>query len=148
PETNVMALNLINSFNVGDDTTLELDGASYVTTATVGGITYVFVAGKADNGISVFALNADGTLTNVFNVADNATMTLGGAFALTTAVVGGTTYLFSSSVGDYGISVFSVASDGSLTNVANVPDSPTLPLALTTDVETMVVGGTTYLFAG
>ena len=43
-----MALSLINSFNVGDNATLELGGASYVTTAVVGGITYVFVAGKGN----------------------------------------------------------------------------------------------------
>ena len=143
-----MALSFINSFNVGDNATLELGGASYVTTAAVGGTTYVFVAGKGDNGLSVFSLNADGTLTNVFNIADNAIMNLGGAFALTTTVVGGTTYLFASAVNDSGVSVFSVAADGHLTNVANVGDNATLNLSLTTDVETMVVGGTTYLFSG
>jgi hypothetical protein len=31
--------------------------------------------------------------------------------------------------------------------VANAPDDATLKLALTADVETAVVGGTTYLFA-
>ena len=144
-----MALTLINSHNVGDNATLQLGGASYVTTAVVGGTPYVFVTakGNGDNGVSVFSLGTDGTLTNVDNVADNAVMNLGGAFALTTAVVGGTTYLFASAVSDYGVSVFSVGADGHLTNVANVSDNATLQLALTTDVETMVVGGTTYLFS-
>ncbi|MEJ0074051.1 MAG: VCBS domain-containing protein [Alphaproteobacteria bacterium] len=145
-----MTLSLINSFNVADDATLQLGGASYVTTAVIGETTYVFVTGKSggDNGVSVFSLGDDGTLTNVFNVADNATMNLGGAFALTTAVVSGTTYLFVSGVADYGITVFSVAENGALTNVDNVADNAMLQLALTTDVETMVVGGTTYLFSG
>ena len=144
-----MAISLINSHNVGDNGTLQLGGASYVTTADVGGTTYVFVTGKGngDNGISVFSLNTDGTLTNVFNVADNNTTNLGGAFALTTAVVNGTTYLFAGGVNDSGVSVFSVGTDGHLTNTANVGDNGTLQLALTVDVETMVVGGTTYLFS-
>ena len=47
-----------------------------------------------DNGVSVFSLGADGTLTNVFKSPTTALTNLGGAFALTTAVVGGTTYLF------------------------------------------------------
>ncbi|MGB9367057.1 MAG: VCBS domain-containing protein, partial [Xanthobacteraceae bacterium] len=144
-----MALSLINSFNVGDNATLQLGGASYVTTAAIGGTTYVFVTGKGggDNGVSVFSLGANGALTNVFNVADNNTTNLGGAFALTTAVVGDTTYLFVCGVNDSGVSVFSVGTDGSLTNTANIGDSAALQLALSVDVETAVVGGTTYLFA-
>jgi VCBS repeat-containing protein len=144
-----MAISLINSSNVGDNATLQLGGASYVTTAVVGDTTYVFVTGKGggDNAVSVFSLGDDGTLTNVFNVADNNTTNLGGAFALTTAVVGDTTYLFVCGVNDSGVSVFSVGADGSLTNTANVGDSATLQLSLSVDVETMVVGGTTYLFA-
>src|ERR1044072_1903924 len=145
-----MAISLINSQNVGDNGTLQLGGASYVTTAVVGGTTYVFVTGKGngDNGVSVFSLGADGTLTNVDNVADNNTMNIRGAFALTTAVVGGTTYLFVEGGDDSGVSVFSGAADRPLTNVENVRDNATLRLSLTTDVETMVVGGTTYLFSG
>ena len=123
-------------------------GASYVTTAAVGGVTYVFVASRIDDGVSVFSLAADGALTPVFDFADNALTNLGGAFALTTAVVGGTTYLYTAAITEYGLTGFSVAANGALTVVANVPDNATLQLALTTDVETAVVGGTTYLFAG
>jgi large repetitive protein len=149
PETAAMALSLINSFNVGDDATLQIGGASYVTTAVVGETTYVFVTGKGngDNGVSVFSLGDDGGLTNVFNIADNNTMNLGGAFALTTKVIGDATYLFVCGVNDGGVSVFSVGADGSLTNTANVGDNATLKLSLSVDVETAVVGGTTYLFA-
>src|SRR4051794_22817147 len=103
-----MALHLTNTFNVGDDATLELAGASYVTTAQIGAQTYVFVAGKFDSGVSVFTLEDDGTLQNVFNIADNNTMPLGGAFAVATAVVAGTTYLYVSGISDSGITAFSV----------------------------------------
>jgi hypothetical protein len=48
--------------------------------------------------------------------------------AARTAVVAGTTFLFVASGNDDGVSVFSVASDGSLTNVENVEESATLPL--------------------
>ena len=69
-----------------------------VTTAIVGGITYVFVAGAVDDGVSTFRLNTDGSLTNIAagNVdrRERCAFELDGAQAVTTAVVGGTTYLF------------------------------------------------------
>jgi 6-phosphogluconolactonase (cycloisomerase 2 family) len=132
-----------------DNGTLELDGAAAVTTAIVGGITYVFVAGSVDDGVSTFRLNVDGTLTNIAggNVTDAGALELDGAQTLTTAVVGGTTYLFVGGSPDEGISVFSVAANGNLTNVFNVTDDATLKLLGVTDLTTAVVNGTTYLYA-
>ncbi|MGB9365254.1 MAG: hypothetical protein WCE79_04490, partial [Xanthobacteraceae bacterium] len=141
------ALTLASS--VVDDATLELDGASAVTTAIVSGITYVFVAGAIDDGVSTFRLNTDGSLTNIAagNVTDAGALELDGAQALTTAVVGGTTYLFVAGTPDDGISVFSVAANGTLTNVFNVTDDATLKLVGASDLTTTVVNGTTYLYA-
>jgi hypothetical protein len=65
-----------------------------VTAAVVGGVTYVFVAGQADDGVSVFSVAADGTLTNVDNVTDAGALQLDGAEGVGTAVVAGVTYLF------------------------------------------------------
>ena len=67
-----MALHITNTDNVTDDATLNLDAATDVTTAVVAGTTYLFVPGAADDGVSVFAVAADGTLTNVDNVTDDA----------------------------------------------------------------------------
>ncbi len=138
---------LVHVGNTIDDATLNLNGPTGVTTAAIGGTTYVFVAGSDDDGVSVFALGADGALTNVANVSDDATLNLQGARSVTTAVVGGTTYLFVAGNLDHGVSVFAVAADGALANVANVADDATLNLALVSSVTTAVVGGTTYLFA-
>jgi len=137
---------LTNVDNVGDDATLELDGALGITTAVVGGVTYLFVTGAGDSGVSVFSVAADGTLTNVDNVTDDATLELSGATDVTTAVVGGITYLFVTGAGDSGVSVFAVAADGTLTNVDNVTDDSTLRLDGAASVTTAVVGGVTYLF--
>src|SRR5438045_9677655 len=98
-----------NPFNVTDAGALELLGATGVTTAVVGGTTYLFVAGQTDDGISVFSVASNGTLTNAFNVTDAGALELDGAYRLTTAVVGGTTYLFAAGSVDDGVSVFSVA---------------------------------------
>ncbi len=137
---------LFNVENITDDAVLELDGARSVATALVGGTTYLFVAGFLDNGVSVFSVDGAGQLTNVDNVTDDAAMKLNGAQFVTTAIIGGTTYLFVAGQTDDGISVFSVASDGTLSNVENVTDDADLELNGTTSVTSTVIGGTTYLF--
>jgi 6-phosphogluconolactonase (cycloisomerase 2 family) len=137
---------LTNVDNVSDDATLELLGAHSTTTAVVGGTTYLFVTGSVDDGVSVFSVAADGTLTNVDNVTDDATLGLDGANAMTTAVIGGTTYLFITSGSEDALVAFSVAADGTLTHVANVVDDATLELDAASDVTMAVVGGISHLF--
>jgi 6-phosphogluconolactonase (cycloisomerase 2 family) len=137
---------LTNVDNVSDGGELELDGAAGVTTAVVGGTTYLFVTSFDDDGVSVFSVGAGGTLTNVDNVTDSGELELDGTLGATTAAVGGVTYLFVPGQDDDGVSVFSVGADGTLTNVDNVSDDATLALAGASDVRTVVIGGTTYLF--
>jgi 6-phosphogluconolactonase (cycloisomerase 2 family) len=141
-----MALFITNTDNVSDDATLELDAANAVATAVVAGITYLFATGGEDDGVSVFSVAADGTLTNVDNVTDDATLVIATANAVTAAVIAGTTFLFVAGGNDDGVSVFSVADDGTLSNVDNVGDDATLELDGVRGVTTAVVAGTTYLF--
>ena len=66
---------LTNTDNVddGEDVDLLLNGVDALATAVVGTRTFLFTASSGDNGISVFDVAADGTLTNVDNVVDNGT---------------------------------------------------------------------------
>src|SRR2546423_977752 len=137
---------LTNAFNVSDAGALELDGAIRLATEQIGSTTYLFVTGHQDNGVSVFSVAANGALTNVANVTDDATLKLDAADRLTTALSGGTTYLFVAGENDDGVSVFSVAANGTLTNVFNVTDDATLKLNGAYDLTTEVYGGTTYLY--
>src|SRR5690349_9483824 len=116
-----------NPQNHTDGGTLELDGVSSITSADVGGFRYVFVAGGVDDGISVFRLLANGTLTPVTDVDDasNAARELDGARGLSTAMVDGNTYLFAVGDVDDGVSVFRVNTNGSLTPVYDVTDDGT-----------------------
>ncbi|URK89214.1 hypothetical protein LP421_30100 (plasmid) [Rhizobium sp. RCAM05350] len=132
--------------NIADDGTLSLGGASRVTSATVGGNAYVFAAGTNDDGISVFRVAGDGQLTSVVNLADTGTSELDGVKGLTTAVIGGNTYLFATGGIDDGLSVFLVAANGSLTHTSSVTDDATLKLDGASDVATALVGGVTYVF--
>jgi 6-phosphogluconolactonase (cycloisomerase 2 family) len=146
------SLTEIESVDDTDLTALELLGVSGVATAIIGGTTFVFAAGRSDNGISVFTFdpNSLGTiLTNVVNLDDtgNPNFELAGAVSLATAVVGAKTFLFVAGAADDGLSVFEVAANGALTNVDNVTDDATLRLDNVVEVATAKIAGTTYLFA-
>ena len=92
-----------------------------VVTVTVDGHTFAVVAGEDDNGLAVFELHADGTLTLHHNVDRRRhALNLWGASGLATATVDGVTYVLASGVYDDGLSVFAVGADGQLTNVSNI----------------------------
>ncbi len=123
----------------------ELNAVAALTTAVVAGKTFLFAAAQEDHGVSVFEVSAEGFLTNVFNVTDDATLKLFNASALATAAIAGTTYLFAAGFDDDGVSVFGVAPDGTLVNVANISDAGSLELSGPSGLTTTVVGGNTYL---
>ena len=95
---------------------MNLDGGGGIATVKIAGITYLFVAGGDDDGISAFVVAADGTLLNVANVKDaddEDNLQLKDARGITTAKVGDSVFLF---VGgrnaDPGISVFKIQAAG------------------------------------
>ena len=137
--------------NVVDAGALELDGVGALTTAVINGTTFLFAGSREDDGVSVFSIGNDGSLTNVENVSDNGVFQLDDVRSVTTAVLDGITFLFVAGREDNGVSVFSVANDGSLVSMDHVTDTAGLdgpPLAGVSTVTTAVINGITYLFAG
>jgi 6-phosphogluconolactonase (cycloisomerase 2 family) len=139
---------LTNTYNVFDGGALELFAPRGLAKATVDGTTYIFAAAIADDGVSVFSLAADGTLTNTDNVDDasDVDFLLDGVTDLATAVVGTSTFLFTASFTDSGISVFEVAANGTLTNVDNVGDNGARNMAGANAITTIKIAGITYVF--
>ena len=136
---------LTNADNVADDGTLFLNTVAALHATQVNGSTFLFAGGEADDGVSVFSVGATGLLTNVQNIPDDGALELNGPGDITSAVVNGTAYLFVAGRVDDGISVFSIANDGTLTNVANLDNSGgdlDQPQSLSVEV----IDGTTFLF--
>ena len=144
----INAFPITNTANVSDDATLQLDNAYGVTTAQVGNNHYAFVIGHRDDGVSVFRIESDGSLVNVDNTTDGGDLELDGAWSVTTAQVGGVTYLYVIGNNEHGISVFRVANNGSLVNVDNIQDDGTLYIFQPSYFSTAQIGSNTYLFAG
>ena len=115
------ALTLLSS--VSDGATTELSGASSVETAVIGGVLYLFVGGRYDDGISVFTVSNTGLLTPVHAVADTTQLALNGVRDIEVFEFGGSHFLAASGQDDDGLSLFSIGADGSLTPVDSIFDS-------------------------
>ena len=134
--------------NVTDTAAIELNGPEgKMQVATVGGTTYLISPADDDDGIATWRINADGTLTNVYNLTDNATLQLHSASDAEVVQMGGHTYVYVAAEDDPGISVFELNANGSLTNIQNIHDDATLQLDGTAGLAVATVDGVTYVIA-
>ena len=131
-----------------DNASYELEGVWELTTATIGTKPFLFASGYDDDGISVFEIGTDGSLTNTDNETDGGSLELDGAAGITVQELAGKTFLFVSGLVDNGVSVFEVSGTGTLTSRANVDDSANAAYELqgARDVETLTIGTRTFLF--
>ena len=130
------------------------EGISALAVATIGTNTYLYASSQGGirsaggGSVQMFSVAVDGTLTAGTTTSDSDTINLFGARDLAVAAIGQTTYLFVAGIFDNGISVFSIANNGALTNTDNVSDADNLYLDEVDTLTTAVVGTTTYLFTG
>lgn len=137
---------ITNTDNISDSGTLELNNLKTITTGQVGGNTLVF-AGGDDDGISVFLLVDDGTLSSLFDLDDDSALELNNLKELQFVEVGGNPILIAGG-GDDGLSTFSVASDGTLTLLDEIEDDAALLLNNVDALTTISVGGNTFVITG
>ena len=137
---------VMNTTNLIYDGALELLGAHRVATAEVADKTYLFVAGFFADSFRVFRIANNGTLMNTVDVKNSSDSKIAGTDGFTTTKIGGTTYLFVTERHNNRLSVFRIARDGKLDNVANVSDDDDLEIDGAKGVTTAEVDGKHYLF--
>lgn len=135
---------------VADDAVLELDGTEgQMRTATVGGNSFLIATGFNDDGVSVFQVAADGSLTNTQNLDDSEQLGFGldGAYGVTVTVIGLETFVIVAGINDDAITVFTLSDTGQLALASSIADSGALELNGATDTAAVTVGGNTYIVA-
>ncbi len=95
-----------------DNATLRLNNITELETEVIAGTTYLFGGSFLDAGASVFAIASDGTLINVANLSDDATLALNRTFSLATGFVGTQAFLVGTGDTDDGASVIKVDTTG------------------------------------
>jgi 6-phosphogluconolactonase (cycloisomerase 2 family) len=122
---------LTNVDNEVDDDTVNLNGANAIIAQVIGGTIYVFVAGRDDDGVSVFGVHGDGTLEHMAKVNDLGDLELDGASGVAVQQVGLHHFLFVAGRNDDGVSAFRLDLEGLFINgtagddiidTANTPD--------------------------
>ncbi|RMF38564.1 MAG: hypothetical protein D6754_07230 [Alphaproteobacteria bacterium] len=109
-------LTQVDQVRDSDNVAYQLNGVKSLHIDSIGNRDFLFTASYGDNGVSVFEINGNGTLTSRDHWTDSGSLELNDADGLATAKVGSATYLYVSGASDNGISVFSVANNGMLTS--------------------------------
>ncbi len=147
---------MTNVFNPADGTSpdilgedLELRHVRSITMQEMGGSTYIYVGGEVDDGISVFELNSDGSLTNTANYTNGGVHNLDDILALEVGTtLGGTTYLFATGDNIDGLQVYQVGNDGSLTFFDFFADDGTMFMTDAEDITTAIIDGKLHVLSG
>ena len=130
---------------IDDTTTLELAGASGITTFTLSdGNTYAAVASEVDNGVQILNVT-DPTAITATDRITGSSLELEGATAITTFTLSdGNTYAAVASRIDNGVQILNVTDPTAITATAQITDNGSLELEGAHDVTTFTSDGNTY----
>lgn len=128
-----------------DEADFQLNGAAHVAFHDVGGTTYLFASSySADNGVSVFEVNNNGTLSNVFNLE----LTSATQFRdFTLMQSDGQTYFVGSDQSGDQIHVYTVADDGSMVFVSNTVNFVNGDYSDLRGIQAVEIAGVPYILA-
>ena len=135
------------SSTIGGTITASADS---ITSAQIEDNTYIFTANRGTSTVTVYSF-ANGSLNSADIVEndDDPGFNIGGASALTTAIIDSRLFLFVAGSIDDSVSVFEVNSnDGTLTHKTSVTDTPIYELSGASALTTAVLGSNnaTFLF--
>ena len=154
----VQILNITDPFNITaaghitDDGTntdsLELEGASDITTFVSGSHTYAAVAASDDNGVQILNVTDPSDITAASHITDDGTNTdsleLWDARGITIFESGVHTYAAVAAYEDDGVQILNVTDPTNITAAGSITDTDTLVLEGASGITTFVSGGHTY----
>jgi 6-phosphogluconolactonase (cycloisomerase 2 family) len=87
---------------------------------------YLFIGGLEETpGLSSFKIEDDGKLTHIIAIKDNDTIHTDGIIGMSTHIIKGKTFLYTSGFQDNGVSSFRIYENGTFKNINNISDNTT-----------------------
>ena len=136
--------NVTAAGSIGDDGTLELDGAEGITTFESGGSTYAAVAARDDDGVQILDVTDPSAITAAGSIGDDGALELDGALNIATFESGGSTYAAVAAYDDDGVQILDITDPSNVTAADSIGDDGTLELDGAYDITTFESGGSTY----
>lgn len=121
---------------------------SATAAAEVNGTTYLLSASSSGNGVTSWAIEADGGLTAVESLGTDDGLWVSAPTAMAVATVGGGTYAVLAAAGSGTLSVMEIADDGSLIIREHILDTLNTRFDGVTALEVIEHQGQTYIVAG
>ena len=154
-DSGVQILNVTDPSNItaagsitDDNISLELAGATSITTFKSGGHTYVAVAAYLDDGVQILDVTNPPNIIAAGSIQDTPSLKLNGAQGITTFESGGHTYAAVASYSNDGVQILDVTTPSSITAVGNIAGNGTntdsLELWEAFGITTFESGGHTY----
>ena len=106
----------------------ELEGATDITTHTIGASHYALVASRTDDGVQIINITDPADPSAVASVTDDAIYpALDGAYAITTHTIGSSHYALVASFDDDGVQIINITDPSDPTAVAAITDGTAYP---------------------
>ena len=124
----------------------KLDGASSITTHTIGESHYALVASSIDDGVQIIDITDPASPSPVAHVTDGADYPeLNGATAITTHTIGNSHYALVAAYFDSGVQIIDITDPASPSPVAHVTDGADYPeLNAASGITTHTIGNSHY----
>ena len=129
---------------LSNNATLELDGASGITTVTIDGIPYALVASSNDDGVQIIDITDPVHPVAIANLTDTANLELDGATDITTISIDDNTYALVASSADKGVQIINITNPAIPTPIAAITDNSTLALSGANDITTVLINDKPY----
>ena len=139
--------NPTNTSSITDGTRYpELDGATSITTVTIGGSTYALVTAIVDNGVQIINITDPYNPTNTSSITDGTRYPeLDGASSITTVTIEGSTYALVASDRDDSVQIINITDPYNPTNASSITDGTRYPeLGGANSITTVTIEGSTY----
>ena len=124
----------------------ELNGATAITTHTIGNSHYALVAAYFDSGVQIIDITDPASPSPVAHVTDGADYPeLNAASGITTHTIGNSHYALVAAFTDYGVQIIDITDPASPSPVAHVTDGADYPeLARASGIATHTIGNSHY----